>query len=58
MDALKVKDSSQARKIIEQRNLSHVKVGIFDTDGILRGKYLSKDKFFSALDNGFGFCDV
>ncbi len=58
MDALKIKNSSQARKIIEQRNLSHVKVGIFDTDGILRGKYLSKDKFFSALDNGFGFCDV
>jgi len=58
MDALKVKDTTLARRIIEQRNLSHVKVGVFDTDGILRGKYMSKEKFFSALDNGFGFCDV
>ncbi|VAX01717.1 glutamine synthetase family protein [hydrothermal vent metagenome] len=58
MDASKVKDTSLARKIIEQRHLSHVKVGVFDIDGILRGKYMSKDKFFSALDNGFGFCDV
>jgi len=58
VDALKVKDTALARRIIEQRNLSHVKVGVFDTDGILRGKYMSKEKFFSALDNGFGFCDV
>lgn len=58
MEANQVKDSSLTRKIIEQRKLSHVKVGVFDTDGILRGKYMSKDKFFSALDNGFGFCDV
>jgi len=58
MDANQVIDTSLARKIIEQRNLSHVKVGVFDIDGILRGKYISKDKFLSALDNGFGFCDV
>lgn len=58
MQANSVKDTTLARKIIEQRNLRHVKVGVFDTDGILRGKYISKDKFFSALDTGFGFCDV
>ena len=29
-----------------------------DIDGVLRGKYLHKDKFFSAVDGGFGFCDV
>ncbi len=58
MDANNVKDTSTARKIIEQRHLSHVKVGVFDIDGILRGKYMSTEKFFSALDNGFGFCDV
>src|SRR5262249_14291726 len=33
-------------------------LGVFDLDGILRGKYLHRDKFFSALENGFGFCDV
>jgi len=25
---------------------------------VLRGKYLNLDKFFSAADGGFGFCDV
>ena len=58
MQAKDVKTINDARKIVEQRRLSHVKVGVFDIDGILRGKYMSKDKFFSALENGFGFCDV
>ena len=35
-----------------------VKVAVTDIDGVLRGKYLHKDKFRSAVDGGFGFCDV
>ena len=35
-----------------------VKVAVTDVDGILRGKYLHKDKFFSAAESGFGFCNV
>ena len=35
-----------------------VKVACSDIDGILRGKYLHRDKFFGAADSGFGFCDV
>src|SRR5450631_619494 len=35
-----------------------VKVAVSDIDGVLRGKYLHKDKFFSAAEGGFGFCDV
>lgn len=35
-----------------------VKVAITDLDGVLRGKYLHKDKFMSAAEGGFGFCDV
>jgi glutamine synthetase len=35
-----------------------VKVAVSDIDGILRGKYLHLDKFESALEGGFGFCDV
>src|SRR5262249_38045604 len=35
-----------------------VKVAVTDIDGVLRGKYLHRDKFLSALDGGFGFCDV
>ncbi|MFQ5995657.1 MAG: glutamine synthetase family protein [Acidiferrobacterales bacterium] len=53
-----VHNAADAKTIVEQRNLSHVKVGVFDVDGILRGKYMSRDKFFSALEGGFGFCDV
>lgn len=58
MDPRQVKTAADARAIVEARKLSHVKVGVFDTDGILRGKYMARDKFFSALDKGFGFCDV
>lgn len=53
-----VRTARDARAIVEKRKLSHVKVGAFDIDGIMRGKYLSKEKFSSALDSGFGFCDV
>ena len=53
-----VRNSTDARAIVEQRELSHVKVGAFDIDGILRGKYMSRAKFESSLDSGFGFCDV
>lgn len=58
MNARDIKTIEQAKKLIEQRKLDHIKVGVFDVDGILRGKYMSKEKFFSALENGFGFCDV
>ncbi len=58
MVALNVNTIEDARQLVEQRNLSHVKVGIFDADGVLRGKYVSQDKFLSALEHGFGFCDV
>ncbi|HEX5183314.1 MAG TPA: hypothetical protein VFW19_09210 [Allosphingosinicella sp.] len=34
------------------------KVGVFDVDGIFRGKYLAPDKLEAALAKGFGFCDV
>ncbi|KAF8891318.1 hypothetical protein BD779DRAFT_1661733 [Infundibulicybe gibba] len=36
-----------------------VKVAGVDVDGVLRGKYMSKEKFLSAASsNGFGFCSV
>jgi glutamine synthetase len=35
-----------------------VKVAFSDIDGILRGKYISAEKFSSAIDNGLGFCNV
>ena len=53
-----VTTAAEARRLVEERELSHVKVGVFDVDGILRGKYMARDKFFASLDKGFGFCDV
>jgi len=53
-----VKSIEDAKKIVEKRKLSHIKVGLIDIDGIMRGKYMSKEKFFSSLDHGFAFCDV
>jgi glutamine synthetase len=50
--------AAEARSAVEQSGRSHVKVAVTDIDGILRGKYVSKEKFLSALENGFGFCDV
>jgi glutamine synthetase len=58
MDPRKVKSAADARAIVAERNLTHVKVGAFDIDGIMRGKYMSRAKFESALESGFGFCDV
>ncbi len=37
---------------------NRVKVAITDIDGVLRGKYIHVDKFASAIEGGFGFCDV
>jgi glutamine synthetase len=58
MEPRQVRSAADARELIKERDAEHVKVGVFDIDGIMRGKYLSRDKFLSALDGGFGFCDV
>ena len=43
---------------LSEKNISKVKVAITDIDGILRGKYIHLDKFKSAAESGFGFCNV
>jgi glutamine synthetase len=58
LQSRQVKTVADARRIIAERKIDRVKVGAFDVDGILRGKYISVEKFLSALDSGFGFCDV
>lgn len=35
-----------------------VKIAFPDIDGVLRGKYISAEKFLSAADLGMGFCNV
>ena len=53
-----IKTAADARAIVAARGLSHVKIGVTDIDGVMRGKYLAAEKFLTALDGGFGFCDV
>lgn len=53
-----VQSIADARQIVEERNLDYVKIGLHDIDGILRGKYVNREKFFSALESGLSFCDV
>lgn len=43
---------------LREDGIEHAKIGGFDLDGVLRGKYVSLEKFESALAKGFGFCDV
>jgi glutamine synthetase len=43
---------------LEAEGVRWAKLGGFDIDGVLRGKYVSIEKLRSALDKGFGFCDV
>lgn len=55
------KEAASAKDVlalVDARGLTHVKVGVTDADGVLRGKYMSRDKFASALEKGYGFCDV
>ena len=35
-----------------------VKIVVADIDGVLRGKYISTEKFLSAIQTDLGFCDV
>ncbi|RKF55977.1 Type-1 glutamine synthetase 2 [Erysiphe neolycopersici] len=39
-------------------NDTKVRVAGVDIDGILRGKLISKEKFLSVAESGFGFCSV
>ena len=43
---------------LDARGIKRAKIGAFDVDGVFRGKYVSLEKLQSALDGGFGFCDV
>ena len=48
----------EIRKSFRERGIKKVKIGGFDVDGVLRGKYVSMEKFLSVAEKGLGFCDV
>jgi glutamine synthetase len=53
-----MKNKTQILDEIKKSDSTHIKVAVTDIDGILRGKYILKDKFFSAIESSFGFCNV
>src|SRR3954469_7778721 len=60
MDAAKARAAQidGLRDRFEKQGIRKVKLGGFDVDGILRGKYVSLDKFWSVAEGALGFCDV
>jgi glutamine synthetase len=53
-----VQEQAAILEEIRESDATKVKVAVTDIDGVLRGKYMHRDKFFSAVESGFGFCDV
>jgi glutamine synthetase len=48
----------QFTNFLDEESIRFHKIGVFDIDGILRGKYVDREKFESALRKGLGMCDV
>jgi glutamine synthetase len=46
------------RDSFQRHGVRKVKLGGFDVDCVLRGKYVSLDKFWGVAEGGLGFCDV
>ena len=51
-------DLESIRRRFEDNHIRRVKLGAFDIDATLRGKYISVEKFWPAAESGLGFCDV
>jgi glutamine synthetase len=51
-------DQATILSYVKNHPSGKVKIAYSDIDGILRGKYISTDKFFSCVENKTSFCDV
>lgn len=51
-------NSKEIIQYIKDHPAGKVKIAFTDIDGILRGKYISTEKFLSIIKSGSGFCDV
>jgi len=58
LDPTQITDKDSAARYLRESGVSNIKLAVTDIDGVMRGKYVSEKKFLSALDKGFGFCDV
>lgn len=43
---------------LAKHDFAYARVGVFDIDGQLRSKLVSREKLLKILDEGFGFCNV
>ncbi len=53
-----ISTAKEAIDRVRQSPATKVKIAVVDIDGVLRGKYVHKDKFMSAVEGGMGFCNV
>jgi len=53
-----IRSAADAIAYVRERDLPYIRLGVFDIDGVFRGKYVNRDKFESAVEKGLGFCDV
>jgi glutamine synthetase len=51
-------NKKQILEYVKNHPSGKVKLAITDTDAVLRGKYISTEKFFSVMQGRLGFCDV
>ena len=58
MQSNAVRTRAEAQALVMERDIDYVQIGVFDMDAVMRGKYMSQEKFLAALEKGFGFCDV
>lgn len=60
--SLQKTDPARSLDLVRASPANRVKIAVTDIDGILRGKFIGKEKFFSvtapAPAGGIGFCDV
>jgi glutamine synthetase len=50
--------NSEIKQYVQSHPSGKVKIAFTDIDGILRGKYISAQKFLSVVESGTTFCDV
>ncbi|HEV7620997.1 MAG TPA: glutamine synthetase, partial [Flavisolibacter sp.] len=51
-------DPKQIIQYVNDHPSGKVKIAYSDIDGILRGKYIAREKFLSCIESNTGFCDV
>ena len=54
----RITSAAEALAYVREKDIPYVRVGLFEIDGVFRGKYINRDKLESALEKGLGFCDV